>query len=276
MLTKEQIERYWEDGFVVVSGVLDADKIAAYKNRYREIILGDHPPEAAKRIMKDIRIAKGHVPMPDDPEKAVWKILNPDRFDKLFYDYLETPALLDPVESLIGPDILAFLLMFINKPPRNETVHPYHQDAFYFHFEPHDKVLGTWIPLDDADGENGTLSVIRGSHKLEVKEHKTLEGIYNAGAFGVEGFENHPDEVVLDMKAGDCVYFHSRLLHKTGTNVTDRHRRVLTVHMASAACTATGNQTTEYGFRLVRGQNHPGCVAAPDELKVELERSAYK
>lgn len=270
-LTQAQQDQYWDQGYIVVPDVLTADEIEQYKRRARAIALGDYPEEAKRRIIKDVRVAKGLIPPPVDPEKGLWKFTNPDRFDQTFADYMSTPKLLDAVEDLIGEDILAFLLMFIYKPPRVEAVHPWHQDAFYFPFEPHDKVLGTWVPLDDAHKDNGTLSVIPGSHKLGLVGHELPEGTVNALSYEATGFEGSPEEVVLDVKAGDAVLFHSRLLHKTGPNVTDGHRRVLTVHMAGAQCKATRDiPTPEYGFRLVRGQYHPGCLNAPEELSVEF------
>lgn len=267
-LSQDQIDQYHELGYIVVPEVLSPDEIELYKRRGREIAHGDYPPEAKKRIIRDVRVAKGLIPAPEDPEHALWKFTNPDRFDKVFYDYLETPKLLDAVECLIGEDLLAFLLMYIYKPPRLDAVHPYHQDAFYFKFSPHDLCLGTWIPLDDANGDNGTLRVIPRSHKGEVLDHDMPETLTNAFSFEAGGF-NEDDEVVLDVKAGDCVLFHSRLLHKTGGNITDGHRRVLTVHMCSAKCKEDDENTPEYGFRLVRGRYYDGCVRAPEKLNVE-------
>lgn len=270
-LTQQQIDQYWDQGYIVVPEVLSVDEIELYKKRAREIALGDYPEEAKKRVIKDVRVAKGLIPPPEDPEKGLWKFTNPDRFDKTFADYMSTPKLLDAVEDLIGEDILAFLLMFIYKPPRLEAVHPWHQDAYYFPFEPHDQVLGTWIPLDDAHKDNGTLSVIPKSHKLGLVNHELPKGTVNALSFEATEYEGSPDEVVLDVKAGDAVLFHSRLLHKTGANVTDGHRRVLTVHIASAKCKPTGDSTPEYGFRLVRGQNYTGCLHAPEEVALEYK-----
>lgn len=272
-LTGDQIHHYREHGYVVVPNILTEDEMETYRQRAREIVLGDRPEEAKRRIIKDVRVAKGIIPPPEDPEKGLWKITNPDRFDRTFYDYLTTPKLLDAVECLIGEDILAFLLMYIYKPPRVDAVHPYHQDAFYFRFEPHDLCIGTWIPLDDAHADNGTLSVIPGSHTWGLKSHDMPEGLTNAFSFEAQEIDTSP-EVVLDVKAGDCVLFHSRLLHKTDGNKTDGHRRVLTVHMCSAKCRPTGDNTIEYGFRLVRGQNHEGCLKSPEYLPVEYGISA--
>jgi phytanoyl-CoA hydroxylase len=269
-LDPEQIDHFHEQGYVVVPGVLDAADIDRYKTRAREIALGDRPDAAANRLVKDIAYAKGLREMPADPEHALWKIINPDRFDAVMAECLRFPRVLEAVSSLIGEDLLAFLLMFIYKPPGlAQSVHPFHQDAAYFPFGPQEKCLGVWIPLDPVHRANGTLSVVPGSHKLKLRRHEAREGI-NFGAFAAEGAEE--DEAfrarAIDMalSPGDCLLFSTRLLHRSGGNETDQHRRVITLHMASATCRSNGPQLSEYGFTLVRGRTHEGClrpVSAP-------------
>lgn len=259
-LSEEQRQQYHKDGFLLLRGVLGRDQVERYTARARAFAQGDLPPGSERMVVKEVRVAKGLV-QTDDPEKGIWKYLNPDRYDPLFAAYPRQPQLLDVVEDLLGPDLKAFLVMFIYKPPGIDFVHPYHQDASYFHFEPHDSVLGTWLPLDRTAADNGTISVIRGSHRLAVLPHAAPKGdAVNFGVFGVEGYDGHPDEVTLEMDAGDCLFFHSRLLHKTGANLSDRHRRVMTVHYASAHCKLTGDHHQAIKFDLVRGRSYEGCI----------------
>jgi phytanoyl-CoA hydroxylase len=259
-LTESEHQQYFDQGYVLLRGVLTREQVERYTSRAREFALGQLPPGGERMVVKEVRVAKGML-HPDDPEKGIWKYLNPDRFDPLFAAYPRQPQLLDVVEDLIGPDLKAFLVMFIYKPPGIDFVHPYHQDASYFYFHPHDSVLGTWLALDRTAADNGTISVIRGSHKLPVLPHAAPKGdAVNAGVFGVEGYDGHPDEVNLEMDPGDCLFFHSRLLHKTGANLSDRHRRVMTVHYASAQCKLTGQHHQAIRFELVRGRNYEGCI----------------
>jgi len=259
-LTEAQQCEYREKGFVVVRGVLNAEQVATYRARARAFALGDLPPGSEKMVVKEVRVAKGLI-KPEDPEKGIWKYMNPDRYDPLFAAYPSQPGLLDVVEGLLGPDIKAFLVMFIYKPPSLDFVHPYHQDAYYFPFEPHDLCLGTWLALDPTDAGNGTLSVIAGSHRWSILPHAQPKGdSVNYGVFGVEGYDGREDEVVLELEPGDAVFFHSRLLHKTGSNLSERYRRVLTVHYASSHCRPTGEHHKAIAFRLVRGQSFEGCI----------------
>lgn len=279
-LTPEQVEHYHEHGYVVVPAVLDSAEVERYRDRARKIALGDVPEAASKRLVQDIAFARGHVPLPDDPEHALWKILNPDRFDPVMAECLRLPRVLDAVSSLIGEDILAFLLMFIYKPPElPQTVHPFHQDAVFFPFEPQSSCVGVWIPLDPVSEANGTLSVLPGSHRLEIQPHETLEGI-NFGAVaarGIEGNEaHHREAVAMEMEPGECLLFNTRLLHRSGGNSTKHHRRVITLHMASARCRARGQSLSEYGFTLVRGRTHEGCLQPLESPPLELYNALKK
>ncbi len=279
-LTPKQVEHYHEHGYVVVPGVLDPAEVERYRARARKIALGDVPEEASKRLVRDIAFARGNVPLPEDPEHALWKILNPDRFDSVMAECLRFPRVLDAVSSLIGEDILAFLLMFIYKPPElPQTVHPFHQDAVFFPFEPQSSCVGVWIPLDTVSEANGTLSVLPGSHRLEIQPHETREGI-NFGAVAardIEGNEAHHREAVpMEMEPGECLLFNTRLLHRSGGNSTKGHRRVITLHMASARCRARGQSLSEYGFTLVRGRTHEGCLQPVESPPLELYNALKK
>jgi phytanoyl-CoA hydroxylase len=273
-LSPAQIEHYEEHGYVYVPGVLTQAEIDRFRGRAREIALGDVPDAARNRLVKDIAFAKGGRPLPEDPEHALWKIMNPDRFDATFREAMRVPAVLDAVESLIGPDLLAFLLMFIYKPPGvPQSVHPFHQDAAYFPFTPQSLCCGVWIPLDPVDEANGTLQIVPGSHRHELSRHELREGI-NFGALAaadVEGHEEHHARAVdVELKPGDCLLFATHLLHRSGGNRTDRHRRVITLHMASARCKPTGPQFNEFGFTSVRGRTYDGCLQPVEAPNLKL------
>ena len=237
-LSRDQVEQYQRDGYTVARSVLDQVEIARILERARAIANGDHPPEAKASVMRDIHFAKGLLPMPQDPERALWKI---------------------------GDDLLAFLFMIIYKPPGvPDSVHPFHQDGLYFGFEPHDLVVGAWLALDPVDEENGTLRVLPGTHRLPIAEHDRLPGV-NAGALGAKGVEGSAEmldrSVVLTLAPGDCALFHPHLYHRTGGNRSQRHRRVMTMHIASARCRSlAAAQPDVYSFALVRGTTYPGCL----------------
>jgi phytanoyl-CoA hydroxylase len=275
-LTEQQIAHYHEHRYVVVPDVLDTPRVERYKKRAREIALGDFPEAASSRLVKDIAYVKKTLPMPDDPERALWKIMNPDRFDETLAECMRIPRVLDAVSSLIGDDLMAFLLMYIYKPPGvPASVHPFHQDAAYFSFGPQDQCLGVWIPLDPVSDANGSLTIVPGSHRMPLQPLKVKEGI-NFGALAADGVEDNPkfheQAITLDLPPGDCVLFNTRLLHRTGGNRTDGHRRVVTLHMASAQCKHHGQHFAEFGFTVVRGRAYEGCLRPVEDPSLEIRQ----
>lgn len=276
-LSQEQVEHFWEQGYVIVPGIIGPALVERYLERGRAIANGDYPEGAANRLVKDIQFVKGKLPMPEDPEHAIWKIINPDRFDPVMAECLRLPGVLEAVSDLIGEDLLAFLLMLIYKPPGVEqSVHPFHQDGIYFPFGPQKQCLGIWIPLDPVSEANGGLTIVPGSHRLTLQKHEIKEGI-NFGALAAEGIEGneefHADAITPKLAPGDCILFSTRMLHRTGGNRTQGHRRVITLHMASARCEARGAQLSEYGFTSVQGRTFEGCLQPQSDPNLSLRNT---
>lgn len=73
--------------------------------------------------------------------------------------------LLSITELLIGPAFGA-QSMFYFKPPtaRGQAMH---QDNYFLRAHP-ETCLAAWIAIDDCDAANGALSVVPGSHTMEV------------------------------------------------------------------------------------------------------------
>ena len=261
IVTEEQKRQYWEQGFIVVKNVLSHEQVERYKKRATQIAHGDIPPGGNKMIVKDVRVAKG-LYKPDDPEKGLWKLLQPDHFDPAFADYPTSKKMLDVVEQILGSDLKCFLTMMIYKPPcLDEVHHPWHQDKMYFNFGPADQIMGTWIALDATDKDNGTMVFIPGSHKEQVEHEYDSSPTQNFGIVYAKGYSiPYPGEIAVELGPGDGVFFHSLLLHRTGPNVTDRHRRVLTMHCASCKCHMQGELLGQMKMRLVRGQEYEGCI----------------
>ena len=67
-------------------------------------------------------------------------------------------------------------------------------------------------------------------------------------------------EVPVLLKAGDCSFHHSLLLHRSGPNNTDQFRRGMASHYMSARSRWTGKPEDKPHYPLVRGQDYAGCA----------------
>lgn len=92
-----------------------------------------------------------------------------------------------------------------------------HQDKPAFPFV--DSVLSVMIAVDDATVENGCLEVVDGwHHELLAQDER--------GCIAddvVEALEWHP----VELAAGDTLYFHALVPHRSGPNRSSRDRRAL-------------------------------------------------
>ena len=98
----------------------------------------------------------------------------------LLFPWIDTltrhPAILDAVESLIGPDILIYTLTMWIKPAHDPAYVGWHQDASYFGLDPMEQVT-VWVALSDANEKSGCVQVIPGSHaKLMHHSERAREG----------------------------------------------------------------------------------------------------
>ena len=104
-----------------------------------------------------------------NPEDAMSKVFRLHR-DEVFADFAHSEDVVDRVSELIAPEIDVFLSQFIFKTP-GAWGQPWHQDSFYFPFEPARPVVGVWLAVTEATLANGCLHVLPGSQTEPVHTH---------------------------------------------------------------------------------------------------------
>lgn len=125
--------------------------------------------------------------------------------------------------------------MLFAKPP-GLPGQAWHQDERYIPTRDR-SLIGVWIALDDADEANGCLRVLPRSHRpgklYPLRDHGRPDE-FDPGE-EAHGFAGAEDEVLLEVEAGDVVFFNGYLLHRSKRNGSaDRPRRALVNHYCSA------------------------------------------
>ncbi len=251
-LQQAQIDQYHRDGYTVLENALDAEEIATLRARVEGIAAGDLPfPEAS------IEFA------PNAPRERhidnLRKINGPADHDAFFVQHASKKHLLDAASALLGPDIKLFGdQLFVKGPGGMEKT--YHQDSAYFHIEP--MALATaWVALDDVTLENGCLWVVPGSHVGGVKDHSEAWMVGDREDKKVPDSEiDREREQPILLKAGDCSFHHSLVLHRSGPNNTEGRRRGLATHYMSARSRWTAAPADKPDYPLLRGRTYPDCV----------------
>ena len=132
------------------------------------------------------------------PEDGVSKIFRLHR-DPVFAEFAHSAAVVDLVSPLIAPDIDVFLSQFIFK-TAGAWGQPWHQDSFYFPFEPARPVVGVWLAVTEATLVNGCLHVLPGSQTEPVHTHvPDRRPGANYGYFEIVDHDMSASEPVLDV-----------------------------------------------------------------------------
>lgn len=227
-LTTAQRNFYEDNGYLVFPNLVPQDLLDKFHKRFDDIVAG-RAPRNGLIVMRDVK-----------DKKSVNKIQDL-QFDPVFLEYLKYEKILDIVECFTGPNILAIHNMLIAKPPDvgyGTSRHPPHQDLYYFPFRPANKIVASWTAMELCDTENGCLYVAPGSHKYEhlFKHGYPTDGVVNKFYHGIQ---NLPQVhwVNLEMQPGDTVFFHPLLIHGSGVNKSNRTRRAISCHYATADAT---------------------------------------
>lgn len=265
-----QYAEYHRNGYLILNGLLEQQDIARLQSWTDDIYYGrvteldhlsrDHAWMKGTAQAERLSSARMHMPHQHN-ETAEWGLLH--------------PRLLDVLEALIGPDVLALQSMLFFNPP-GKGGQGWHQDSFYIQTQP-DSLIGAWVALDRADEQNGCLWVAPGSHNEPIyPPAEARKGYVHADGRLIRGLEPAKAPSVMDdeinnlstvaakygaslpvvLEPGDVLFFHSHLLHRSYRNETaDRFRRAYVLHYCNARSRVPWNGSNENHI-LARGRTH--------------------
>ena len=135
------------------------------------------------------------------------------------------PAILDAVESVIGPDILCRSSTFFIKEARDPGFVSWHQDSTYWGLDPAD-IVTAWVALSESTAENGAMRVIPDTQTLEQVAHRDTFATDNLLTRGQEIAVDVDDSkaVMLSLEPGEMSLHHVRLIHGSDPNPSARRR----------------------------------------------------
>lgn len=237
----EQLEAFARDGYFRVDGFADPTTGAGMLDRVVELA---RRAAAGEDIAPAIVLPEqqGDLPDPVDgdgavrppaPEDVVSKIFRLSR-DPVFAAFATRPDVVALVASVLRTDAPAnFLSQFIFKNP-GAWGQPWHQDSFYFPFEPPRPVVGIWLAVTEATLGNGCLHVVPGSHREPVHVHvPDRRPGANYGYVEIVDHDMAASEPVL-MRPGDLLVFDSHLMHRSTDNTSRGVRAAMVYHYAPA------------------------------------------
>lgn len=246
MISSEDVKAYHEQGYIVVENVIGSDVLT----KAREVIA---------KLIEDAREVTDHnavydlEPTHSKKEPRIRRIKQPHQVNPVFREIMETPALIQILSQLLGPDIRVQNSKLNLKAPYYGSPVEWHQDwAFYPHTN--EDVLAVGVMMDDCTLESAPLLVIPGSHKGPLYDHHA-DG-YFCGAMDPEKSAVDFDKAVpLIGKAGSVSIHHARLVHGSAQNTSPFPRRLLLYEFLAADAWPLMGVTDleEFNSRMVSG-----------------------
>ncbi len=150
---------------------------------------------------------------------------------KWLSDLIRDPRILDPVEQLIGPDILLWNTIFWIKEAGAKSFVSWHQDTRYWGLSS-DQVITAWLALSPASIEAGCMKVMPGTHLGETLSHEDHYDKDNMLTRGQEiSAELAEDQAVfMPLQTGEMSIHNYRLAHASGANVSSDRRIGISMH----------------------------------------------
>lgn len=180
------------------------------------------------------------------------------------YEVVANTAILDAVESVLGPNILCWSTSLFVKDPGDPAFVAWHQDSFYWGLEP-DDVCSAWIALAPSTQQNGAMQVIPGTHKAPQFNHK-------ASAPGSANMLFTHEEIAVDidpsqsvdllLHQGDMSLHHVKLVHGSLPNRSNSRRYGLAIRYVAPHVRQDDGRATAL---LVRGEDTYGYFS-PDPI----------
>ena len=211
--TSAQIEQYNQDGYLILKGFLNSDEIS----KLYQIAIDDKAVSHNAINVNDSTGKRSKLSLWYKPGNDVYGLLT------------RSESLVNSVNKLLNGDsaVCHFHSKLMQKEPKVGGAWEWHQDYGYWYkneFLLPDQMMSMMVAITEANQANGCLQVIKGSHKMGRVEHGFAGEQVGASQRYVDLALQTMDLIYVELEAGDVLFFHSNLLHRSEANLSDRPR----------------------------------------------------
>jgi len=264
LLRQDQVDFYRTNGFLIVNDVLTPAQVAEGRRIVEEFT------ERSRALTQSNEVFDLE-PQHSAEHPAIRRLKSPAQQHPFFDGLIHSDPILDPLESLIGPNIRALGSKLNLKAAGVGSPVEWHQDLA-FHPHSNDNLLAVGIAFDDCSLVNGCLLVIPGSHRGAVLDHH--QDGYFVGAVDVRAQGIHTEHATpVEMPAGSIEIHHVRMLHASAPNTSPNPRRLLLFDMAAADAFPIGlsiGDLDAYNAQIVRGTPQQPRTADQPPVRLPL------
>ena len=251
ILSDEQLQKFKEDGFLILRDFADKEKCDAILN-----VAKTHLKHKIEPVETEIgyggKSKKYRTDVTDYSKEemgtTVRRLRQVYSRDILFKSWMEDEKIRPILQQVLQDQVVivtAHHNSIMTKMPHQSTETKWHQDRRYWRYSD-DNLVSIWLALDDENSDNGVLEFIPGSHRMIFEADQFDEKEY----FREESSKNMPlieKKVSTTLQKGDVVLFHSLLLHRANKNDTDK-AKISFVYTVKGASTKVikGTRSAEY------------------------------
>lgn len=227
VLTEEQIDFFWQNGFLAVEQISSPAEIEVMRKAYDKIF----QERAGREEGNQFDLAGTDE---EDKQAALPQILNPAKYAPELKNTLaeaNARAISRQLFARVGQaaEVDGRVVHAIFKPARSGAPTPWHQDEAYWNPDFEYRSLSVWMPLQQATLENGCMQFIPGTHEWPVKKHRSINNDPRIHGLEIDDQVevDYSSAVACPLSAGGCTLHLSRTMHYTGPNQSEIPRRAL-------------------------------------------------
>ena len=212
-ITTDNLKEYQQNGYLILKSFFNEEEI---KKLYQV-------------ATEDKAVSKNAINVNDSTGKrsklSLWYKPGNDIYGLL----TRSESLIKAVNAMLDGDaaVCHFHSKLMQKEPRVGGAWEWHQDYGYWYkneFLLPEQMMSVMVAITDANKQNGCLQVLKGSHKMGRVEHGFSGEQVGASQRYVDLALQTMELVYVELKAGDVLFFHSNLLHRSEANLSDMAR----------------------------------------------------
>jgi len=216
-LSKEQLDEFRENGFLLIRDFLDARSCDIIKDIAKVHL--KYKIEPIETEYEYIKIDK------DIYKESVRRLRQVYDRDIVFKNWMQNLKIRPILKQILEEDIVlvtAHHNSIMTKLANTSTSTEWHRDSRYWSYDG-SNLVSVWLALGKENSQNGVLEFIPGSHKMDLKDYQFDEKSFFRSDLK-ENRELIEKKVSFNLDKGDIVLFHSELLHRANENKTNEDK----------------------------------------------------
>lgn len=233
-LSEVELAAFHRDGYLVVPSLVSGERCDEIRR-----VANEHLAQNLAPIEYEVDVQYPGSPKSADAAggQTPRRLLHAYARHSVFRDWATGPAVSGYLFQLFDSAAVELSQCHHNcimtKHPGYSSATLWHQDNRYWSFDRQD-LISAWLAVGDENRRNGCLRVIPGSHRLEIDP-----GRFDAALFLRTDIADNKELLAgarsVELKRGDMLFFHSKLFHAAGRNLSEETKLsvVFTYHDAA-------------------------------------------